>query len=202
MQLFNNSFRIDYKNRIYINILSTATILIAVVYFGIFRPMSSMKYLKTTVQMEKVSLEKSYITGKNLRQLSESLKVVEPQLSKLDEIFIKKEGALDFITSIEEVAENAEVQQRISLATKGSSKSKSVNETIPIQLSSSGGFSQEMTYLARLEALRYYINVKTLEISNTSFRSSSWTFDDGVKGGDSQNEVGLQILADTYWQNQ
>jgi Tfp pilus assembly protein PilO len=200
----SSNIRMDYQKKIYLHLAITASLFVAVFYFGIAQPAEKMEEMKTTMQTEKGNLEKSYITGNSLRQLAESLKVVEPQLSKLDDVFIKKEFALDFITSMEKVAEKVGIQQRINLATanKSGSKSKDKNETIPIQLSSSGSFNQEMRYLASLEALNYYINIKSLEISNSTFRAASWTVDDGVAGGDSQSQVGLQILADTYWQNQ
>jgi len=195
----------DYKSRILAHFGATLAVIFLMVYFGILGPMEEMSRMKKQIETEKVDMEKNYLRGKNLRKLSESLKVVEPQLAKLDEVFIKKEGALDFITSLELTAENSGIEQRINLA--GSSvgrtaaKTKTSSETIPVQLSSSGSFSKQMQYLSALEALSYYINVKTLEISNPSYRGAGLSAVDGVESGVSDSQVGIQILADTYWQN-
>lgn len=83
----------------------------------------------------------------------------------------------------------------------GTEKNKVKNETIPIQLSSTGGFYKQMLYLANLESLSYYLNVKSLEISNSSFRNSAAISAEGVGGGESKSDVSIQLLADTYWQN-
>lgn len=198
--------RISYQQKVTIHISATLLILAAVIYFGIYQAANKIMETKRLVEAEKTNLEKMYNSGKNLRKLAEDLKVVEPQLAKLENVFIKKEEALNFITSLENISEKNGINQRINLAgaasiNRGTEKNKVANETIPIQLSSTGSFYKQMLYLVNLESLNYYINVKSLEISNSSFRNSAALNVEGVEGGESANDVSLQLLADTYWQN-
>jgi Tfp pilus assembly protein PilO len=203
MPLFKNNNRTNYKNKIILHFSGTLIILMAMVYFGVVQAMNEIEVMKERIDQEKLSLEKSYIRGQKLRELAENLKTVEPDLAKLDSVFIKKEMALDFITALEGIAEKNGISQKINLANanRGNVKSKEKNETIPIQLSSTGSFYKEMMYLASLESLNYYINVKNIEISNSSFRGSPSAGISGVEGAESESIVGIQILADTYWQN-
>ena len=203
MSLFGNYSRINYKNKIIFHFSATLIILVALIYFGIIKSMDEIEAMEGRIDQEKVNLEKSYIRGQKLRELAENLKTVEPELAKLESIFIKKEAALDFITALEGVADKNGIAQKINLANanKSNVKSKEKNETIPIQLSSSGSFYKEMLYLSSLESLNYYINVKNIEISNGSFHGTPTAGVTGVEGANSESVVGIQILADTYWQN-
>lgn len=203
---FGKSNRINYQQKVTIHISLTLLILAALIYFGIFQAVDKIMETKRLVETEKINLEKIYNSGKNLRKLTEDLRIVEPQLAKLENVFIKKEEALNFITSMEKISEKNGINQRINLAgaasiNRGTEKNKIKNETIPIQLSSTGSFYKQMLYLDNLESLSYYINVKSLEISNSSFRNSANISAEGVSGGESESDVSIQLLADTYWQN-
>lgn len=203
MPLFGGNSHISYKNKLIIHFSTTLIIISGLAYFGISQPINQIVVMKERIDLEKVNMEKSYIRGQKLRELAENLKTVEPELAKLESVFIKKESALDFITALEGVADKNGIEQKINLANanQGNAKSKEKNEVIPIQLSSSGSFYKEMLYLASLESLNYYINIKNLEISNGSFRGTPSAGIIGVEGANSESVVGIQILADTYWQN-
>lgn len=202
MPLINKT---NYESKVFMHLGFTLAALAVLVYFGIMLPAQKMTTMKRQIETERANLEKNYERVSNLRQISEKLRLVEPQLAKLDDVFIKKEAALDFITSLEKVADNVGVSQKINLAgfTGGNvgAKSTTKSDTVPIQLSSGGSFYREMLYLANLEALNYYINVKNLEISNSSYRGDTLSSNNGVESGSSDSIVGIQILADTYWQN-
>ncbi len=193
---FNHS---DYKIKLLTHVSLSAVLFVVLLYFGIISPASKIVDIKNNINSARADLENNYITGANLRILSESLKTVEGDLQKVNGIFVKKDEALDFITALESVADASGVQQKINLSAAGRNTSKTkTNETVVISLSSSGSFAEEMDYLSRLGALNYYINIKSLEIVNNSYEQSSQILGDvGLS-----KQMNLQISAETYWQNQ
>jgi Tfp pilus assembly protein PilO len=192
---FNNA---DYKIKLLTHVSISVVAFALVLYFGIISPAAKIIKIKNNINSAKANLENNYITGANLRVLSESLKTVEPQLDKVNGIFVKKDEALDFITAVEGVADVAGVSQKINLSAAGRNTSKTkTNESITISLSSSGSFSKEMDYLTKLESLNYYINIKSLEMVNNSYEQSPQISGESI----SSKQISMQIAAETYWQN-
>jgi Tfp pilus assembly protein PilO len=180
-----------YLKKILISTLVAAAIITGALFGFIFPSAKNLQKIKSSVLAQKNNLEKGYIQGRNLRKTAEDLKMAEPYLEAINKMFINEEEVLSFVTTLAKTAENSGVTQRIIL----NSQIEKLNGTIqkiPLQLSSTGNFYQQMKLLKSLETLDYYINIKALEISGRP----------GIPVGlpeEDSGRIDMQLAADTYW---
>jgi Tfp pilus assembly protein PilO len=182
-----------YLKKIILNCVFSAVIVAGMIFGFIFPAMGKLAVVKSEISAQKIALEKTYIRGQNLRKISEDLKTVEPNLENLKKMFIKEEDDLDFITSLEKIAENSGVKQSISINYPADSSKTSIQK-IPLQLTASGNFLAQIKYLIALESLDYYISVRTLEISGSTDQNQK----DALEG--EKSRVDMQLTTNTYWQ--
>jgi Tfp pilus assembly protein PilO len=174
--------KISLKNKI---ILSTSVLLVilATIIFFIIKPaMNEILKISKEIEMQREDLERKYQRGQSLKKLTEDLKVIEPQLEKLDELFIKRDESLKIITSLEKIAENNGVEQKINLSAQGTKISD--YQKIPIQIFSRGNFFNQTKYLTSLEKLNTYININLIEFTGNNTNPE---------------ELSMLIFGDTYW---
>ncbi|HTW96416.1 MAG TPA: type 4a pilus biogenesis protein PilO [Candidatus Methylomirabilis sp.] len=160
-------------------IAAAALIFLAIIPFG-----NEIIKMKTDAESQAAEIEKDYFQGKSLKKVAADLKVVQPQIEQLDQIFINKNDALDFVTSLEKTAEKNGVTLQEKL---GSEDDQGKFYTvIPLTISVSGNFSGVMNYLSDVESFSQYLNIKSMELTAAA----------PVSG---QKNITMQILADTYW---
>lgn len=176
----------NFRKKIIINTLLSLAIIAGLSYFIILPASEDIKEIRSKISELRIDLEKKYIRGQSLRKLSESLKIIESQIPKLDEIFIKKSEAINFITALEEIAASANIEQEINLVSDHEKKTETHNKT-PLQLSTTGSFTNQIEYLNKLESLNYYINIMSLEIIG--------------RHGEETNNINMNIFSNTYWLN-
>lgn len=182
-----------YFKKITINILISLVMLLGAIFIFILPAINKLEAAKKTIEEQKISFEKIYIQGQNLRKTSENIKTVEPGLQDLQKIFVKKEEALNFITSLEKIAEKNNIKQKIgNLNYPTSTDKKSTFDIVPIQITLSGNFKSLIKYLSDLEKLDYYVSVKNLEILGNGVINVT-----GIT--DQEAIVDMQINANIYW---
>jgi Tfp pilus assembly protein PilO len=189
----NLSLKIEAKGKIVLGVLLSLLIIFLLIYFFIAPAVAGIKNIRDELEIKRVGLEKDYQKGKNLRKLSENLKKVKPQIEELNKVFISSDQALEFVTSLEKIADKENIEQKINLS-PNKENVNDVCEKISLQLLASGNFNAALKYLSELEKLDYYINIRTLEISPARAET------DEEDGSRQENLVDLQILAKTYWQ--
>jgi Tfp pilus assembly protein PilO len=174
------------KNKILANIILLLLIVGGGVYFIIMPATFDIEKMNNEIIMQMVDLELKYQRGQNLKKLKETLKKIEPELDKLDKVLIKRTKALEFITSLEEIAERNNVTQKINLVIDQNKKIKE-NQKTPLQLAVTCEFNKCYDYLSALEKSNYYINIKSLEFTSSG----------KIENGPSM--INLLVFADTYW---
>lgn len=180
----SNFIKINLKTKIIIACALFPLAIGCVIYFVVFPTINDIRGIKNEVEAQRIDLEVKYQKGQNLNNLTKNLKIIEPQLSSLDKIFIKQDKVLDFITTLENTANNNGVSQKINLATTNSAKNDGYQKT-PLQLITSGNFINQLRYLITLENLNYYTNINSLEFTSG--------------GQNSEGGVNMLVFADTYW---
>jgi Tfp pilus assembly protein PilO len=180
----------SYLKKIILSSLFFILIFAAAIFIFIIPSAKHLAEAKKEISKQKTALEEVYIQGQNLRKISDNLKTVEPNLENLKKIFISLEDDFKFVTALEEAAENSGVRQTISGLNYPDKESfkKTSFQKIPLQLTTTGNFLSQMKYLSALEALDYYISIKTLEISGRS------------DGPEEEGRIDMQLTAETYWQ--
>jgi len=180
--------KLDLKKKI-IALNAIIILLIAGIVFYIIIPsVNDIKNMQTDIHDQFKELEKKYFKGQSLKKLSENLKTIDPQLEKLEGIFINESDEVAFVTFLENLAHEKMVKQKISL---GTPEDFVEYKKIPMQINTEGNYLKQMDYLSSLESLNYYINVKSLEISPS--------MENGLEDSINKGNVNLSLNVDTYW---
>jgi len=195
--------KFDLKNKITASLASLLIIILSLIYFIVIPTVKEIKAIGNNIEAQREDLEKKYIKGQSLRQLTENLKKIEPKLELLNQIFINKNRELEFITSLENEAGKNQVNQEISLDSPQATENQDFQK-INLQLSTKGTFIKQLKYLMDLESLNYYINIKLLELSSSPSNEQAVP---NIKNSDQKisvpenkpNNINLYIAADTYW---
>ncbi|MFA6306305.1 MAG: type 4a pilus biogenesis protein PilO [Patescibacteria group bacterium] len=194
--------KFNLKNKITASLAGFLIVILSLIYFIVIPTVREIKAMGQSIEAQREDLEKKYIKGQSLKQLTKNLNEIEPKLELLDQIFINKNRELEFITSLEDKAENNQISQKINLSPPQATKSQDFQK-IDLQLSTTGKFTKQLKYLIDLESLNYYINMKTLELSSSGGRQTAPNIkNNGQETPAPENEpnnINLFVIADTYW---
>jgi Tfp pilus assembly protein PilO len=145
-------------------------------------------------------MEQRIYEDKNKTIIQNNLNKVEPYMDLLDSLFIDKNRAIEFLTSLESAAKNNDIKLTISLSEAKEEKSSASFVRTPINISCEGEYGDLFNYLAELEKMNYYININTLSIS----RSKNPGFRPAIEGehlAPPKQILTMNIGADTFWKN-
>lgn len=188
---FKEIVKLNLKNKIILSLASFLVFIFIVIYFVIIPSIRDIKNIRDEIEAQRVDLERRYVKGQSLRNLSEKLQKAEEKIHVLDQVFIGKEEGLEFVTTLEGIAGKNGVSQKINLL-PSLAADNGYYQLVPLQLFPQGNFNQLMNYLVGLETLNYYINIKSLDLSSSSRTAAP-------EAGAPPGNVNLFIAADTYW---
>jgi hypothetical protein len=206
---FNNQTKKSIKQKLINTVVLFVIFLVALIYFGIIYYVKSINTLKSQIIDEKINSEKKYQVEKNVIALNKKINEINSGVNSLSDVFVNKNRELELITALENIANKNTVTQKIDLATpaekqvvKSSKKTKVSAETVPtddilsssLTISASGKYNNIINYLKEINALKYYINIDGLDLSQAI------SGDDLAENNslDSRN-INLNIIAKTYW---
>jgi Tfp pilus assembly protein PilO len=143
-----------------------------VVFFLVIKP--TIAYILNTkdqIKAQREELEKRYQRIMYLRKNVDKLKEIEEQLVVLNDLFLMKGEEVEFITTLESIADKNNIWQKINL------KEININDpaqtTLPFGVTAVGKIHNMITYLLDMEQLKYYINFNSINIvSQTASKSS------------------------------
>ncbi|MBU1038659.1 hypothetical protein KKC17_00250 [Patescibacteria group bacterium] len=119
--------------------------------------------LNQQIMLERESLEMLYQRGQKIRQTTAQYEKIKPTLEQFETMFIKPGDELTFVTTLEQVAKQNSVNQKINLA-KTDDK-LITNKSLNLQVQAIGQFNNLLNYLKDLEKLDYYLNLETVRFS-------------------------------------
>ncbi|OGF23886.1 hypothetical protein A3H66_01245 [Candidatus Falkowbacteria bacterium RIFCSPLOWO2_02_FULL_45_21] len=191
--------KFNLKNKIIVNLVGFTLILFSLIYSVVIPSARDIRAMSKDIEEQRIDLEEKYLKGQSLRQLRENLKQIQPKLDLFDKIFINKNRELEFITTLENEANKAQVSQRINLSAPRAAENQEFQKN-NLQLYAQGGFIRQLTYLLNLESLSYYVNVKLLELTlGESVGAAKINFKPPQTSPNQTNNINLSIDADTYW---
>ena len=192
----NNIKNIGIKYKIILTLFTNSLIIISIIYFIIIPRVGYIKESGRQIIRRRVFLEEQYIKVRRFMASNKDMNLVDADIQKLDEVFVDYDKDLQFIETLEKVAIDNNINQRISL---GSIKNEGSSdfERITLEISADGNFLNIMNYLISLETLNYYINISSLDI----YKPSTYNINNGLLGDEpnSLSRVICKITADTYW---
>lgn len=167
------------------SLLALGLIALALIFFIIVPAIKSTIAVNQNLQKIVDELE-----GKKQANESKSVyttyKKYEPRLQTINKAILYRTRELEFITTLESVADKNGVEQKIQL---GELRQQEISRfySMPVQISLQGGFANTMRYLQGLERLPFYINIHKIGFNS---------------GGTAENAggiVSMYIAAETYW---
>ncbi len=194
--ILNSIKSIGIKYKIILTLFINFLVIILIIYLIIIPRIRYIKENGEQIIRRRIFLEEQYIKVKRFMASNKDMNLVDADIQKLDEVFVDYDEDLQFIETLEKVAIDNNINQRISL---GSIKNGEVSdfEKIILEISADGNFLNMMNYLINLETLNYYINISSLDI----YKPSTYNINDGLLGDESNSlsRVIYKITADTYW---
>lgn len=181
----NKPNKTDFKRKSLILIIVYLVLTTVVFYFLVNPAIEDVKSLRLEILSKKIDIEKNINKEINKSELGAKLRKIEADIEKFNKIFINKDRDLEFITTLEGIADENNISQYISINTSTYNNENAYN-IIPITLNATGNFENSMEYLKKLETSMYYIKITSLSLEK-------------LEAADSQSKVKLNIGADTYW---
>ena len=192
--------KINDEKKYLIAIAALTIISAGMILYIIIPAVGSMRENKIKIENEYQGFESLLSRGQNLEKTIKDFETVNESYPELANVFLSKEKELEFITSLEEISQETGVTQQIIFSTEKTKKTNNI-DIKPISLHLNGKLADILTYLNRLEALDYYVNLNSIKIfKNISMgrknAPGSLNEDDGSSAGGSLN---VQLSGETYW---
>jgi Tfp pilus assembly protein PilO len=188
------SLRLNYQGKITLSVLIFLVLFSCLTGFFVVPVWESVKTIKNRIDEQRLQAEKNYDQGRSLKKLTDNIKVVEPHLLEIEQVFIEKKDEVSFITSLEMAAARNNVTENANSGTK--MPLGKFYAQIPLQLTVRGDIQGVMGFVADLESMKNHININSLQITAN---------DSGLapKTGTStpQKNVTAIISSVTYWKN-
>ena len=150
--------------KIALYIIAVLIVTSLIIYFVILPTINDIKTINQAVYNEKLDLEKKYLRGQLLRKTIEDFEKIKPEQDKINSIFIKQGNELEFITALENIAANYNLEQKLSLRSDLPADS-GIYYPLPLEISIRGNFINILKYLNDLEKLDYYFNIAELAVT-------------------------------------
>jgi len=176
------------KNLISIGILFLSTI--ALLYAAFIPYEKKINLLHADISSKRIQIQKNNTTQRELGGIMSKLNQIELQSDKINKAFLNSNKQLEFITSIEALSEQYNINQTINLGSIADDK------TSNITITAGGSFVDIFKFLNSLESLPYYININNLSLTGAG---SSLKRQDN----DTTNElkkINRKLEATNYWQ--
>lgn len=155
----------NIKKKIIISITLILAGTAGIVYFIILPTIADINEIRKAVLIERTDLEKKYQRGQLLNKALEDFDTRKDEKEKLLSVFITEGQELEFITSLEQIAENNNIVQGLSLA-NGKQDNNQFYKTSILSVTAQGSFSDILEYLEDIKQLDYYYNIDELEIKS------------------------------------
>jgi len=189
----------------YIVIITILSAMVLLMVFVIISPsVAKIKNNKNIINQQYSKLRQLIEKGQVTSRIKNDFELVKNGLDSIGKIFLTNGDELEFITSLESVARENNVEQDISFNLSDFSDINGY-KTIPLKISASGNPENIISYINQIEALDYYINFNDIEILNkgysTNIKRYSSQIENEVENTEQQQVITINLVmdGDTYW---
>jgi Tfp pilus assembly protein PilO len=192
--ILNSYKKINIPKKIFIAVIGFLVIIFIIFHFFIAPTLNDIKKLSNDIIFQKIDLENKLINEKKLISLNEKILKIEPQLEKLDQIYINKNRDLEFITTMEGMAEKNSMNQKIIFDPSTGVVEQDYKKVL-LNFELNGNYFNFLKYLNDLETLPYYINIFNIEasIGNSNLNQAN------DHAFNSKNNINIVMSANTFW---
>ena len=153
--------RIPTDKKIYIFAGAMLIVCAGLLLFFVQPYMTKISTLTTELYDARVQLASAKKQRENLVVLNQDFRSIENRISAFDSVIIPSEKSLEFVSSLEEIANASSVTQDLSLSPL--TDSAEVQE-VPLAITLTGTINQVIQYLSRLESSPYYVSPLSMVI--------------------------------------
>lgn len=179
-----------FRDKLFITLIFIPVFLLALFLLIIWPLIQDIRILSQQIQRERVELERLYQKGQLLRKARLGYEKIKPELTSLEGVLLKKDGELKFITTLESLGDQNEIEQEIHLNPQDQIVKDNLR-ILPLRLNLTGEFENIFQYLNSLEKLDYYINISSLSF-NREIKLE--------KQEVPSTRINVSLLAETYWE--
>lgn len=134
-----------------------------VIFFVIWPSVQEINRLNQQISVYKTELEKKYQERFSVRQTISDLEKAKRIVPSLNPAFISKDGEIDFVETLENIADKNNLTQQLGLRALNSNHNKFVSP-FEVSLTLEGSFTNNVEYLEELERRNTYINIQDILI--------------------------------------
>ncbi len=156
------NFNMTFKKKIFFSVFLTIAIVFSCIYFGFFLGINDIKGKDEELELQARALKEKYKEEEKIRKNNYKLREKKDKVETLNKGFINPKEVLKFITSLEDIATNNNINQEMNLSEM--EVENNVYQKKNINIITKGMASDQLNYLKELENLNYYLNIKSLEI--------------------------------------
>lgn len=179
------------QRKIYLTLVILAVIIIVLLFFLIRPLVARVKTLSTDFIEKNNSLVSFEERGTGyLARLRGEYFDIEPQIPEINRYFLEPDKIIDFILAVEEIATLSSNYQEIKAA--GGSKKEDI---LSFQISLWGSFPNLIKFLARLENMKYFVDIHSLQIAKVGERDRGGLEEKGamVSAGDVKSTINIGV---------
>lgn len=129
----------------------------------------------------------------SLAEIKKNYSEIEPDLARIDELFIEPKAPIAFVEFLEVMAEEIGLQLKIS-ALNLQPKESDIWQSVAFQVSVAGPFSRGQRFLEKLEAAPFLLSFEALNIERFSEKEIKYSQLKGVVEGDVSLAVSLRVF--------
>lgn len=184
------------------------TVLIFVVIFVFI--VSNIKKIKAIAQ--EVTETEKYLqalqsSGQSKKEAEENYRLIKKDIPTLATVILQRGQELSLITSLEEIANQNNLQQKMNIYLSDSKTTNTLpkenqtidNNSFPFQLTIDGNLINFLNYLNDLEKLNYYLNITSIKI-NQSQNPLGGFLEVEITSLSSTDNVHIVLNGISYWQ--
>ncbi|EKE14284.1 MAG: hypothetical protein ACD_12C00591G0004 [uncultured bacterium] len=110
----------------------------------------------------------------------------------INQVFVKNEDTLSFITTLENIAENNHLEQTFSLPPEIDTGDNEIKE-IPLTFTLKGTFADFIRYLQNIESENFYLNIESFNLSTAGTVKTEET-------ESAPADINITLSTKSYWQ--
>lgn len=159
--------QLQSKHKILLSIVAALIMTVLIILFIIIPTVQDIQTINRNIISEKENLELKFKKGQYMKKVMEDLKNIEPNVTALRSVYLRKGEELDFITTLEKISEKFNLESDINIIQDQARESSDGLQELGIEIQLDGSYEHTLRYLTELEQLDYYTTIHSLEISST-----------------------------------
>ena len=187
-----------YFNNIKILLSTSIVVFLAIIIFIIYPNIQKIFLTNNDILVRKNELEKKQANDYSLQEIINNYRQHEPKIAELNKTIRTQNRELEFITTLETIAEKYNLEQKINIGAYEDIKDTDF-KSMPLQLILEGDYIDNLKYLQDLESLSSYINIKNINITSEISKTPKQVNENGEQIA-IEKITKMVIVAETYWQ--